>query len=115
MAPTASISALAAHPLGSPPLPAPARQLAIVLERVATGLRSARARTGLSEADVASILERQGIALSPSALSRAERTGAITLGVASCLADIYGTTTDDLAGRRLSRKRLSLDEVATGE
>jgi hypothetical protein len=115
MTPTTFIRALAAHPVGSPPPPAPARQLAAVLERAARGLRGARARTGLSEADVVSILERQGIELSRPALSRAERTGAITLGLASCLADIYGTTTDDLAGRRLHRKRLSLDDVPTGE
>lgn len=75
------------------------------LERVARGLRGARARTGLSETDVVAILERQGIALSAPALRRAESTGAIALALAACLADIYGTTTDGLASRGLHRNR----------
>jgi hypothetical protein len=83
---------------------------AIVLDRVAKGLRGARARTGMSEADVVAILERQGIPLSVAALRRAETTGAIPLALAACLADIYGTTADVLAGRRRDRQRLSLDD-----
>jgi hypothetical protein len=83
---------------------------AIVLDRVAKGLRGARARTGMSEADVVAILERQGIQLSVAALGRAETTGAIPLALAACLADIYGTTADVLAGRRRDRQRLSLDD-----
>jgi hypothetical protein len=82
----------------------------VVLARVAKGLRGARARTGLSETDVVAILVRQGIALDVLTLRSAESTGAIPLALAACLADVYGTTTDGLAGRRLHRKRLSLDD-----
>jgi hypothetical protein len=80
---------------------------------VATGLRGARARTGLSEGEVVSILGRQGIALTITGLRRAESTGAIGLALAACLADIYGATTDVLAGRRLNRRRPSLDDFRT--
>ena len=86
----------------------------LALDRVAMGLRGARARTGLTEADVVSILARQGIALSVSGLCRAESTGSMTLALAACLADIYGTTTDALAGRRLYCKRPSLDDFPVG-
>jgi hypothetical protein len=79
-------------------------------ERVAKGLRGARARTRLTEAEVVAILTRQGIALSIPGLRRAEATGIIPLALAACLADVYGTTTDGLAGRRLHRRRLSLDD-----
>jgi hypothetical protein len=79
-------------------------------ERVARGLRGARARTGLSAGEVVAMLTRQGIALSVRGLCRAEVTGVIALTLAACLADVYGTTTDGLAGRRLHRQRLSLDE-----
>jgi hypothetical protein len=99
-----------------PPVPAPSGPVAggplAELERVAKGLRAARARTGLGEEDVLSILGRQGIALTLTGLRRAESTGAIGLALAACLADIYGTTTDGLAGRRLRRLRLSLDDLA---
>jgi hypothetical protein len=87
---------------------------AIVLDRVARGLRGARARTGMSEADVVAILERQGIPLSVAGLRQAESSGAIPLALAACLADIYGTTADVLAGRRRDRKRLSLDDSPYG-
>jgi hypothetical protein len=96
-------------------VPAPAGPVAgepvAELERVAKGLRGARARTGLSEEEVVSILGRQGIALTTKGLRRAENTGAIALALAACLADIYGTTTDGLAGRRLHRRRPSLDDL----
>ena len=85
-----------------------------MLDRVARGLRGARARTGMGEADVVAILERQGIPLSVAALREAETTGAIPLALAACLADIYGTTADALAGRRCDRKRLSLNDFPTG-
>ena len=112
MTPATSVAPAAerAMPAATPGAPA-AGQPAVALDRVARGLRGARARTGLSEADVVAILERQGIALSVPALRRAESTGAIALVLAACLADIYGTTTDGLAGRRVHRKRLSLDDV----
>ena len=84
--------------------------LAVELERVAKGLRGARARTGLSEEEVVSILARQGMALTIADLRRAESTGAVGLALAARLADIYGTTTDGLAGRRLHRRRPSLDD-----
>jgi hypothetical protein len=81
------------------------------LDRVARGLRGARARTHLSEGDVVAILARQGIALSVPGLRRAESTGAIPLALASRLADLYGTTTDRLAGRRIDRRRPSLSGI----
>jgi hypothetical protein len=74
------------------------------LERVARGLRGARARTGLSEADVAGFLAGQRIALTIANLRRAESTGTIDLALAARLADLYGTTTDSLAGRGLCRR-----------
>jgi hypothetical protein len=113
MTPATSVTAVAARHVATGPAPplALAREPAVALDRVARGLRGARARTGLSEAEVVAILERQGIALSVPALRRAESTGAIALVLAACLADIYGTTTDGLAGRRVHRKRLSLDDV----
>jgi hypothetical protein len=80
-------------------------------ERVTVGLRGARARTGLSEADVVGILGRQGIALTAAGLRRAENSGTIDLALAACLADLYGTTTDGLAGRGLHRRRPSLSDV----
>ena len=46
----------------APPV-AVADVLAVELERVAKGLRGARARTGMSEEEVVAILARQGIAL----------------------------------------------------
>jgi hypothetical protein len=94
----------------TPPLVVAQGEPAVVLDRVGRGLRGARARTGLSEADVVAILARQGIALNILSLRRAESTGVIALGLAACLADVYGTTTDGLAGRRLHRQRLSLDD-----
>ncbi|HET6171856.1 MAG TPA: hypothetical protein VFD90_04580 [Gaiellales bacterium] len=84
----------------------------VELERVARGLRGARARTHLSEAGVVAILSRQGVALTVPGLRRCESTGVIALALASCLADIYGTTTDGLAGRRFSR-RASLNDFQT--
>jgi hypothetical protein len=84
-----------------------------VLERVAAALRGARARTGLSEERVVAILVRKGIAADVRALRRAERTGMIDLAFASHLADLYGTTTDCMAGRRPNRQQVaSLDAGA---
>jgi transcriptional regulator with XRE-family HTH domain len=70
------------------------------LERVARALRSARARTGLSEEQIVAMLNQRGAAISLLALRRAERVGTIDLALAARLADIYGMTTDTLAGRR---------------
>jgi hypothetical protein len=72
-----------------------------MLERVARSLRGARARTGLSESQVVELLTEKGVAISLAMLLRAERTGAIDLALAACLADSYGTTIDGLAGRQL--------------
>ncbi|MDP9260136.1 MAG: hypothetical protein M3Q31_26785 [Actinomycetota bacterium] len=77
-------------------------------------MRGARGRTGLSEVDVVAIPARQGVAMNVAALRLAEATGAIPFALAACLADIYGTTTDGLAGRRLDRKRPSLDDFPAG-
>jgi hypothetical protein len=113
--PTTSLTARAGPDVARATLPAAVTAAsAAVLDRVARGMRGARARTRLTEADVVAILERQGIALSVAALRRAETTGAIPLALAACLADVYGTTTDGLAGRRCDRKRLSLDDFPTG-
>jgi hypothetical protein len=109
--PTTSIAARAAPSVAraAPPPAAAQAEPAVVLDRVARGLRGARARTRMSEVDVVSILGRQGITLSVDSLRLAESSGVIALGLAACLSDIYGTTTDGLAGRRLHRKRPSLD------
>jgi hypothetical protein len=80
------------------------------LERVARGLRGARVRTGMSEGDVMALLERLGTPISADALRAAESCGAISLYLAACLADVYGTTTDALAGRGLHRRRLPLGD-----
>jgi hypothetical protein len=112
--PTTSLTARAGLDVARATLPAAVTAApAVVLDRVAKGMRGARARTGLTEAGVVAILERQGIALSVAALRRAETTGAIPLALASCLADVYGTTVDRLAGRRCDRKRPSLDAFPT--
>jgi hypothetical protein len=102
--------ALPAAGLATPPPAVAEGEPAAVLDRVAKGLRGARARTGMTEADVVAILARQGIALSAPGLRHAESTGVIAFGLAVCLADVYGTTTDGLAGRRPHRMRLSLDD-----
>jgi len=108
---TPVVARLAPQDVAVPAPPAPvADALVVELERVAKGLRGARARTGLSEQEVVSILARQGMALTIADLRRAESTGAVGLALAARLADIYGTTTDGLAGRRLHRRRPSLDD-----
>lgn len=76
-------------------------------ERVAMSLRGARARTGLSEQHVVTMLNKQGVAISLGLLRRAERTGTIDLALAVQLADAYGTTTDCLAGRRLNNRQVA--------
>ncbi len=108
---TPVVARLAPQGVTVPAPPAPvADALFVELERVAKGLRGARARTGLSEEEVVSILARQGMALTIADLRRAESTGSVGLALAARLADIYGTTTDGLAGRRLHRRRPSLDD-----
>ena len=74
------------------------------LERVAKALREARARTGMSERQVVAILAARGVAVSLPMLRRAERTGVLDLAFAALVADVYGTTTDCLAGRRLAHR-----------
>ena len=71
-----------------------------MLDRVAAGLRAARARTGLSEKQIVAMLHEQGVESSLLALRRAESTGVIDFALAVRLADAYGMTTDCLAGRR---------------
>jgi hypothetical protein len=71
-----------------------------MLDRVAAGLRSARARTGLSEKQIVAMLHEQGVESSLLALRRAESMGVIDFALAVRLADAYGMTTDCLAGRR---------------
>jgi hypothetical protein len=110
---TSGISIAARFERELPPIarqPVAAVEPAAVLEGVARGLRGARARTGMSEGEVSAMLERQGISISAEALRAAESDGAISLALATCLADVYGTTTDGLAGRRLHRRRPSPDD-----
>jgi beta-lactamase superfamily II metal-dependent hydrolase len=76
------------------------------LERVAKGLRGARARAGLSEQQVVAILAERGVAIDVAVLRRAEHIGALDLALAAHLADLYGSTTDCLAGRRPNRHQL---------
>jgi hypothetical protein len=73
-------------------------------ERVARALRGARARTGLGEQQVVDKLTARGVDAGIGGLRRSESSGSIDLALASALADLYGTTTDCLAGRRLSRQ-----------
>jgi hypothetical protein len=75
-------------------------------ERVARALRGARARTGLGEQQVVDKLIARGVDAGLAGLRRAESSGSIDLALASALADLYGTTTDCLAGRRLNRQSL---------
>jgi hypothetical protein len=75
-------------------------------ERVARALRGARARTGMHEQQVVDKLAVRGVEVGVPSLRRAEGSGSIDLALASALADLYGTTTDCLAGRRLSRQSL---------
>jgi hypothetical protein len=93
--------ALRAVPALAPPLRVAAPDAAHA--RVAAALRGARARTGLSEQQVVEKLAASGCALGFDALRDAESDGVLALAVASALADLYGTTTDCLAGRRLGR------------
>ena len=72
-------------------------------ERVARALRAARARTGLDEQKVVDKLAASGYEISLPSLRRAESTGALEMVLASALADLYGMTTDCLAGRRRNR------------
>jgi hypothetical protein len=76
-------------------------------ERVARALRGARARTGLGEQQVVDSIAASGFRLGPGALRQAESTGVLELALASALADLYGMTTDCLAGRRLNRQGIS--------
>jgi hypothetical protein len=91
------------------PVAAPAPSHLIVApdeahERVARALRGARARTGLGEQQVVDKLAGIGVEIDLIGLRRAESAGAIDLALASALADLYGTTTDCLAGRRIGRQ-----------
>jgi hypothetical protein len=81
--------------------------LAATLERVAKALRGARARTGMTEERTVGVLIERGVLISVPVLRRAERTGVVDFALASCLADVYGTTTDCLAGRRPDRRQQS--------
>ena len=75
-------------------------------ERVAKALSGARSRTGLGEQQVVDKLAARGVDVGLAGLRRAESTGSVDLALASALADLYGTTTDCLAGRRVSRQSL---------
>ena len=75
-------------------------------ERVAKALRAARVRTGLGEQQVVGKLAARGCEVDIEGLLRAEDSGVIALALASALADLYGTTTDCLAGRRLNRQSM---------
>jgi hypothetical protein len=79
-----------------------------VHDRVAKALRGARARTGLGEHQVVDKLAARGFEVDIDGLQRAEGSGVIALALASALADLYGTTTDCLAGRRRNRQSMPL-------
>jgi hypothetical protein len=96
---------LRAVPAGEPPVHVVAAPDE-VHERVARALRGARARTGLGEQQVVDKLAASGCELTLSTLRRAESGGVVELALASALADLYGMTTDCLAGRRLNRQSL---------
>jgi hypothetical protein len=51
-------------------------------------------------------LAASGCEVSLPTLRRAETTGVLEMVLASALADLYGMTTDCLAGRRLNRQSL---------
>jgi len=105
----AAADAYSAHATASPA----GEVLTATLERVAMGLRGARARTGMSEERAVALLVERGVAISVPMLRRAERTGELDFALASCLADVYGSTTDCLAGRRPGRQQQSsLDTAA---
>jgi hypothetical protein len=78
-----------------------------MLDRVAAGLRAARARTGLSEEQVVALLHEQGVEAGLLAVRRAESTGVIDFALAVRLADAYGMTTDCLAARRPNARRFA--------
>jgi len=99
-------AAVGAYVANATPTPA-SGVLAATLERVALGLRGARARTGMSEERAVALLVERGVAISVPMLRRAERTGELDFALASCLADVYGSTTDCLAGRRPDRRQQS--------
>ncbi|HEY3613918.1 MAG TPA: hypothetical protein VGK92_09445 [Gaiellales bacterium] len=81
------------------------------LERIATGLRSARLRAGLDERRVVELLARQGLEVSLQTLLRWEESGLIHVDAAVQLADAYGTTLDMLAGRRAYAPRHPNDDL----
>lgn len=102
-----SVSAASApHIMQAPVSPDPG-VLDATLERVARALRAARARTGMSEERTVAVLNERGIGISVPMLRLAELTGELDFALASCLADLYGTTTDCLAGRRPDRLQQS--------
>ena len=82
-----------------------------VLERIASGLRVARKRTGLSEAQVVALLAQQGLVITSRTLQRWEESGLIHVDSATHLADAYGTTLDSLAGRRAYRRHRPTDDL----
>ena len=59
-------------------------------------------------------LVARGFEFSLTALRRAESAGAVELALASALADLYGMTTDCLAGRRLNRQSLHAHPLLRG-
>lgn len=81
------------------------------LARISAGLRAARLRTGLSEERVIALLAQQGLDITAATLQRWETTGLIHLDSASQLADAYGTTLDNLAGRRAFRQRHPAEDL----
>jgi ribosome-binding protein aMBF1 (putative translation factor) len=91
------------------PAPVPGERL---LERIATALRVARARTGLSEQQVVALLAQQGLAITVETLRRWETSGLVHVDSASHLADAYGATLDSLAGRRAFSRRHAANDQA---
>ncbi len=79
--------------------------------QIATSLRAARARTGLNGPQVADLLAKQGLDVTPATLERWESTGLLHVDSAVHLATAYGTTLDLLAGRRAFQQRHPASEL----
>jgi ribosome-binding protein aMBF1 (putative translation factor) len=72
--------------------------------QIATSLRAARARTGLSQQQVVHLLAKLNLEITAAVLERWEASGLIHVDEAAHLAAAYGTTLDLLAGRRAFRQ-----------
>lgn len=91
----------------APPTPESTAELRV---QVATSLRAARARTGMSRQQVVGQLAKQGLDIPVGTLERWESSGLINVDSAAQLAAAYGTTIDALVGRRAFREQRRASE-----